>query len=504
VEARTWSKKDVEQYFNLLCINTATIEHFIRCCGNFMLAEHMDAEPEQYDGEVLSDVANDRRRHPDQYMLPTIPAAWHIGSVDQRVETIMHLAMNTQKAVFKLVLHWAGMMDHGPTLRNRIQPLLHAVQELCLPYLPARMFKNGKFGGYVAENYRALTHLSPWLLRCLLEDRFAPKVPVLAPRNKPRAKWTIKENTEWLKVRRIKVPAPMPAVELTSFMDQYFTAVDGLPPLQPSTIPTAPQMRCLVWLLFRVFDTLFSTELEGIIAGNRFEALVVQLLDCVETIGRACHPDKKKPIWLSKYGLLGLLRCRQHFIDYTHVHSLYEGGIEGEGMVKELRPLCPDAVKSKWPLNLMNAFNRQNILATLTTDHNTSKLPTTRVRHNANCKRYSSWADVEHALHNQNPLSIIILGEVGNWTLHVLMRMYEKTYTQQITILPTAKYDDEAGYVYHSLALQSKESVYDDHQNIVTFGLLLPNLWEEEMIQYAVVDKDWRFLNLEAQWIHLG
>jgi hypothetical protein len=83
------------------------------------------------------------------------------------------------------------------------------------------------------------------------------------------------------------------------------------------------------------------------------------------------------------------------------------------------------------------------------------------------------------------------------------MRMYEKTYTRQITILPTAKYDDEAGYVYHSLTLQSTESVYDDNQNIVTFGLLLPNLWEEEMIQYAVVDKDWRFLNLEEQWTHL-
>jgi hypothetical protein len=32
-------------------------------------------------------------------------------------------------------------------------------------------------------------------------------------------------------------------------------------------------------------------------------------------------------------------------VDYTYLHSLYEGGIEGEGMVKELRPLCPNAVR---------------------------------------------------------------------------------------------------------------------------------------------------------------
>jgi hypothetical protein len=36
--------------------------------------------------------------------------------MDQRVETIMHLAMNTQKAVFKLVLQWASSMEKGKEL----------------------------------------------------------------------------------------------------------------------------------------------------------------------------------------------------------------------------------------------------------------------------------------------------------------------------------------------------------------------------------------------------
>jgi hypothetical protein len=76
----------------------------------------------------------------------------------------MHLAMNTQKAVFKLVLHWASSMEKGTELKKRIKPLVESVQELCLPYIPCRMFKNEKFGGFVAENYHALTMLSPWIL----------------------------------------------------------------------------------------------------------------------------------------------------------------------------------------------------------------------------------------------------------------------------------------------------------------------------------------------------
>jgi hypothetical protein len=36
------------------------------------------------------------------------------------------------------------------------------------------MFKNAKFGGFVAENYPALTILSPWIFGCLLEKEFPP------------------------------------------------------------------------------------------------------------------------------------------------------------------------------------------------------------------------------------------------------------------------------------------------------------------------------------------
>jgi hypothetical protein len=89
--------------------------------------------------------------------------------------------------------------------------------------------------------------------------------------------------------------------------------------------------------------------------------------------------------------MLGLLRCRQHFFDYSYPHSLvYEGGIEGEGMVKELRPLCTNAVRAGWPLNLMNAYNRKNIVESLSSGF--ESVPTVGLRtsnqHDANGKRY--------------------------------------------------------------------------------------------------------------------
>lgn len=176
----------------------------------------------------------------------------------------------------------------------------------------------------------------------------------------------MKENAPRLKVRGINVPHKSSAALCTSLFDGYFNIPNRPPAVVTNTAPSAHDIHHLLVLLFWSFGTLFSTNLKELEAGNCFDALAVQFMDCVEQINKACHPNKKRPIWLSKYGMLGLFWCHKHFVDYTYPHSLYEGGIEGKGMVKELHPLCPNAVQRGWPFKLMNAYNRQNILASLT------------------------------------------------------------------------------------------------------------------------------------------
>jgi hypothetical protein len=213
----------------------------------------------------------------------------------------------------------------------------------------------------------------------------------------------MKENAAKLKVRGIKVAQKSLATERTSQVDGSFNQPNGPPSEVPNITPSSTNIRHLLLLLFRIFGTLLSTDLNGKKAGNRFDVLALQFLDRVEQIGGACLPNKKSPIWLSKYGMMGLLRCRQHFVDfYTYPHSLYEGGIEGKGMVKELRPLCPNTVRKGWPCNLMNAYNQQNILASLTSGFESyprCSLPTDG-QHRANGKQYSTWVDVDHAMEN--------------------------------------------------------------------------------------------------------
>jgi hypothetical protein len=70
------------------------------------------------------------------------------------------------------------------------------------------------------------------------------------------------------------------------FVERYHKSPDGSPELVADTSPTSSTIRELVVLLFRMFGTLFATDLKEDKAGNRFEAIVVQFLVCVEKVGR--------------------------------------------------------------------------------------------------------------------------------------------------------------------------------------------------------------------------
>jgi hypothetical protein len=165
-------------------------------------------------------------------------------------------------------------------------------------------------------------------------------------------------------------------------------------------------------------------------------------------------------------------------VDYTYPHSLYEGGIEGKGMVKELRPLCPNAVRKGWPCNLMNAYDRQNILVSLTSgfeSYPSCSLPADG-QHRANGKRYSTWVDVDHVMKNNRPVSIVVLGSAIAWQCHVLVHMFRVTYSVAISIDHLVEpVIDDVRFVYHGVTFENEKKVCDETKGVMSFALMLPH-----------------------------
>jgi hypothetical protein len=91
--------------------------------------------------------------------------------------------------------------------------------------------------------------------------------------------------------------------------------------------------------MYNMFRAIFCTDIDKVQAKNRATASVMRFLSRIEVLDKKLNPKRVKPIWIAKFNFLGLLRVCEPFVEFKHVQKLYEGGVIGEGIVKELRPL---------------------------------------------------------------------------------------------------------------------------------------------------------------------
>jgi hypothetical protein len=213
---------------------------------------------------------------------------------------------------------------------------------------------------------------------------------------------------------------------------------------------------------------------------------------------------QKSPIWLFKYGMMGLLQCRQHFVDYTTLILYTRVALKAR---EWLRELCPNGVRKGWPCNLMNAYNRQNILASLTSGFESYPSCSSPAdgQHRANGKRYSTWVDVDHGMEHNCPVSIVVLWSAKTWQCHVLVHIFPVTYSKAICINHLVELViDDAGFVYHGVTFENEKKVYDETKGVMSFSLMLPHRDKERYLRYYLLDKDWRFVQCDGQWSMLN
>jgi hypothetical protein len=160
-------------------------------------------------------------------------------------------------------------------------------------------------------------------------------------------------------------------------------------------------------------------------------------------------------------------------------------------------------MRKGWPCNLMNAYNRQTILMRLNSgfeSYPSCSLPTDG-QHRANGKRYSTWVDVDHALENNFPVLIVVLGLATAWQCHVLVHMFRVTYSKAIIMNHLVEpMIEDVGFVYHGVTFEIEKKVYDEKRGVMSFSLMLPHRDKEGYIRYCMLDKDWKFVQCDGQW----
>jgi hypothetical protein len=109
--------------------------------------------------------------------------------------------------------------------------------------------------------------------------------------------------------------------------------------------------------------------------------------------------------------------------------------------------------------------------------------------------------DVDHAMKNNRPVSIAVLGSATSWQFHVIVHMFGVTYSVAISIDQLIEpVIDDVGFVYHGVTFENEKKVYDETKGVMSFALMLPHRDKEGYLRYCLLDKDWRFAQCDGQW----
>ena len=85
-----------------------------------------------YDPEDIAALLRKWEDDPHAFDLPQWPSAWDVGTLDDRVEALMHLGLGIQKAVLKFVHRWMTIRASAPAMSTQLAVLLSLIQKILI------------------------------------------------------------------------------------------------------------------------------------------------------------------------------------------------------------------------------------------------------------------------------------------------------------------------------------------------------------------------------------
>jgi hypothetical protein len=367
----TWTAKHVMVYFKVLTINDSTTTKFIEQGRRCQLANmYHTTGTTGTDANLNQTLLHNLAMNPSRYTKPMPPPMWNMVELDTMPEAVMHLAMGVVKSVSKFIHGWAAARSKSPYLSERMNFCINMHRKYCpIGWCPVATYSVlGKFPGWVADTFRTWWIWMPWLYSVLDNETFQ-YTPYILPTQDPR-QWNGMVCTKFLKSRAhpgyAKLNAEQSKAQVRSMHRMSTWPMVEVLPLACAV--TGEDLQDLVWHCHSLLKHLFA-EPNGPTHRNAADCHVKLLLSIITKLDRLLHVHESLPnLYEVKYNFISLPRAVRLLSTYGSARNIQEGGVDGEGIVKQLRPLTPRGLKQHFAKNLIVANYRDQQLAQLSKD----------------------------------------------------------------------------------------------------------------------------------------
>jgi hypothetical protein len=218
---------------------------------------------------------------------------------------------------------------------------------LQLPLLKLLPYSNRKFGGWVAENFVAITRISKWFYQPLptitAEETWIQPTTLVND-------WLSNYLWNWLKKRAL--PATGLKAELYEKVNETINSCDGIPEI---VAPSGGSVDQLLFTINCLYDLIALVMQPSIVETDLLtaEVYVRVFLTKYSKLDEHLYSKKELCSWHSKYNFHSLTRCVEQMRKTGSLRNIYEGGFCGEGYIPFVKPMITSGLCAKWPLLLM-------------------------------------------------------------------------------------------------------------------------------------------------------
>eukprot|EP00521_Asterionellopsis_glacialis_P012161 CAMPEP_0195305838 /NCGR_PEP_ID=MMETSP0707-20130614/36894_1 /TAXON_ID=33640 /ORGANISM="Asterionellopsis glacialis, Strain CCMP134" /LENGTH=1004 /DNA_ID=CAMNT_0040370041 /DNA_START=447 /DNA_END=3461 /DNA_ORIENTATION=+ len=491
---QTWSTKNAICFLRTHGLNKEALDRVTTHAEN-CLALALAQEQDPTDITFL-ELSNDKEENPHLFKEWDVPSLWNRGTnISQHIEAIMHLLfLGVTKKIIKMINTWLTLKMNYSEFLVMVKPLLDGIRGLNLPWLNVQPFLEGKLGTWVAENYMGFSRIALWFYGSVLPH--LQYASVFVNPTQPTEKWTKTQNYRWLQVRGLDTEGN--ALTLRQRVS-FFLSQDGGPPL-----PLPPKGCDVndVMKMLQAHNIMISNLMVDVVQEDTVTLCTQSIhhfLDTFEVFDSSMRNVDEKPSWISSYNFLCLLNLPYIMDEYGPLRTLWEGGLQGEGFIRLIKPYIVHGLRRGWQSSLMKGTLERMSLSRV--QHSTRlELQCVDDEFIESCTKidfyvHQSTNEAMHRFISHKPLSVVYTVH-GNWYMLCRnnekhgestffgMRISHQSYIGNEQFMDYHKYDlnFENGDVLDTVPISS----------VTLSAVFLPKVNEDQI--YTGVDTRWFFV----------
>ena len=339
-----WTKQQSDQYLHRYCINEDFRKKILDHAINGLTLKNLNLTTAE-EGASLASMETD---HPEWFTPCPSPPIWDSGiSMHQLAEPCMHLLfLGIQKNLTSDLKDWSTLRGKYQFMKKELESRSRLVESFHLSWCKMEPYVGEKLGGWVSENYLALTRLIPWMYEFMEDVDWDEPIPT--PEDKPVSRWNVTECKTFLKIRGLIEEGT--AGELRRLVN----ANKDLPvlPTPGGNISTVRQMLLSFWLM--------TSHLMGMKEVTTEEVRIVERNTRVFLYTSSVYDESypnTHPRWISRYNYQCLLNIPSQIELLGPIRNRWEGGLGGEGFLRRVKPLLRPGRKN-WQKNTLHRILR--------------------------------------------------------------------------------------------------------------------------------------------------